>query len=245
MPAGKGDIVANKRFVKPKPIALACTLLMLCVLLALGGWQVKRLAWKESLIAEIAAQQSAPTVDFAALQQPWDSHTHKNVFLDGRFLPLDDIAIGPRTSDGQVGYHLFTPFVLDDARIVFINRGWSKDRNAGTPVGKVKIKGVVRLPEKPDFAPDNNAQEDDWYWPDLLAMAKKRDIEVQTDVFVQLTESVDAASVPKPVAVTAASLPNNHLSYAIFWFGMAGVLLGVFFIYHYRAEKGEQPDADV
>lgn len=237
--------MAKRRFIKPKPSALICTASMLAVLLALGFWQVKRLAWKENLIAEITAQQSAPAFDFAALQQPWADHAHINVFVEGRFLPLDDIAVGPRTDDGQAGYHLFTPFVLDDARIVFVNRGWSRDRKAGTPVGKVKIKGVVRLPEKPDFAPDNKPDANDWYWADLAAMADKIGVDAMRDVFVQLTEPVDVASVPKPVAVTAASLANNHLSYAIFWFGMAGILLGVFVLYHFRVEKEEVPDAGV
>src|ERR1700691_5430258 len=44
----------------------AATLIGLAVLLGLGVWQLKRLAWKEALIAAVEARALAPPIDIPA-----------------------------------------------------------------------------------------------------------------------------------------------------------------------------------
>jgi surfeit locus 1 family protein len=54
---------------------------------------------------------------------------------------------------------------------------------------------------------------------------------------------VDADRTPNPGGfpiggVTIVDLPNNHLQYALTWFGLALTLIGVFAAYVWQARKG-------
>ena len=47
---------------------IVLVLVALAILLALGTWQMERLAWKEGLLASIAERRAAPPVDLAAIE---------------------------------------------------------------------------------------------------------------------------------------------------------------------------------
>src|SRR5690606_30524370 len=68
--------------------ALLAALLVLGCLLALGTWQVQRLAWKEALIAQIDSRLGMEPVDVAnilALQQAGEDIEYRPVRISGRF----------------------------------------------------------------------------------------------------------------------------------------------------------------
>jgi surfeit locus 1 family protein len=85
----------------------------------------------------------------------------------------------------------------------------------------------VQLPERQYFTPDNAPAQNAWYWADIPAMAAAAGFQGVPDMLVVLPPSGDVASYPLGVAV-AANIPNNHLQYAVFWFGMGFVLLAVY-----------------
>ena len=53
----------DRRRFRLRPWPTVMTLVGIAVLLALGTWQVRRLAWKEALIADIDRQITAPVVE--------------------------------------------------------------------------------------------------------------------------------------------------------------------------------------
>ena len=211
------------------------------VLMGLGTWQVQRLIWKEELIASIdmrveAAPQSLAEIE--ARQAATADVDYWPVHVAGTFHHEGERHFFA-THKGQTGYFIYTPFELDDGRLVFVNRGFVpfdlKDaarRSDGQVTGRQEISGLARdrLDEKPNFfMPDNDPAKNIFYWKDLDVMAQSSGVGAQDDY---LPFFIDAGNSPNPGglpvgAVTLIEMPNSHLQYAITWYGLAAALAGV------------------
>lgn len=215
------------------------------VLLCLGTWQVKRLQWKEALLSTIQARlQAEPaTLDqIVALKAAGQDIEYRPVRLTGSFRHQNEQFFFA-TLNGRTGYFVYTPFALEEGGLVFVNRGFvdvdARDpasRPEGQVRGPLTIVGLARdrLSGKPSWAvPDNDPAANIFYWKDLDAMAANAGIEPSVaglrDVFVDADASANPGGQPVG-AVTRIDLPNNHLQYAITWYGLALALLGVCFV---------------
>ena len=216
----------------------------IAVLLALGTWQVQRLQWKEALVATIAQRIDAAPLPLAAIEEKAAEGAALDywpVAAKGRFLHEGERHF-LATHQGKSGFFVYTPMLLDDARIVFVNRGFVpydlKDaarRPAGLVEGEVAVTGLARdrLSEKPSsLVPDNDPAKNVFYWKDLDAMAASAGLPAGADV---LPFFIDANDAPNPGGwpaggVTIVELPNNHLQYAVTWYGLAAALAGVMLV---------------
>lgn len=225
------------RKFQPKAGATVVTLLALGVLVALGVWQLQRLEWKTALIAQIEKQAAlAPVPLPEKIDNPQDWQ-YRNVTMAGSFMHDKSFLVKPRTQDGKNGYHLIVPFKRASGGVVFVNRGWVSDETlpkVKKKKGIVKVEGVALLPEKSAF-PDNAPEKNDWYWADVKAMAENAKIENAYPLLVQVTR-MKAGEVPSGASAVQA-IKNDHRYYAFFWFCMAGILLAVWFIYHWQEKK--------
>ena len=218
---------AAKRWRAALIVIAACT-----VLCALGVWQLQRLAWKEQLIATLQERLSVPVVSLSRLPLPLSAQEWQRVSVNGRFDHAGQVLVGPRTREGRAGAHVFTPLRLDDGRILMINRGFVPMQGArldaalSAPISRVTLSGVVRLPARARFTPDNDPARAQWYWPDLAAMHTGGGL--IADIYVQQSQSA-TGEWPQAVSVTP-DLPNNHAQYAAFWFAMAALALIVFLL---------------
>jgi surfeit locus 1 family protein len=219
---------------------LAAIGIALVILLSLGTWQLNRLQWKEHLLAEIAERRHAPPVDIAAIEARAASGQDVDyvpVTLTGTFDHTREQYFFA-TDDGAVGYFVYTPLVLADGRAVMLNRGFVPDplkdpakRAEGQVEGQVTITGLARdrLTEKPSWlVPENEPAKQLYFWKDLDAMAANAGVAKDR----LLPFFVDADATPNPGGwpkggVTQFDLPNNHLSYAFTWYGLAAVLVVV------------------
>lgn len=213
-------------------------LLVFLALIGLGTWQVERLQWKEGLLAEIEARSHAPGASLGEIEALWrDSQDvdYRTVTLSGRLLN-DKERHFFTTYKGTSGYNVYTPLALEDGRTIFVNRGFvpydRKDpatRPAGQVAGPVTITGLARnpLPGKPSsLLPDNDAASNIYYWKDLAGMAAQSGIAADRvlSFFVDANEAPNPGGLPVG-GVTIIDLPNNHLQYAVTWYGLAATLL--------------------
>ncbi len=219
--------------------ALFFCLLGIAILFSLGTWQVERLFWKQGLMAEIDSRIHAEPIDLAALEQRFaagEPIQYTPVRVTGRFLN-DAERYFLSTFKGEAGWNVYTPLVTASGDLVFVNRGFVpydlRDpalRSAGQPVGEVTVTGLARMPpaEKPGyFTPDNEPAKDTFFWQDLPAMATGVDLAEGGRL---LPFFVDAgpgrAEGGWPVGgTTVVSLPNDHLQYAITWYGIGLALV--------------------
>jgi len=225
----------------PTLIALA----MLAGLIALGVWQIKRLHWKENLIATMQARMQEPAVDVGLSVIPdedvpnMDYHPGRasGLFQNDRALYLNATSIGT----GEGGYDLLVPLALEDGRFLLVNRGWipyasqEQENNIYKPAGPVRLTGILRLPPaaKPLGRPANNAAKNEWYWVDLPAMASAAGVKEFLPYMLEAADAPHDGAWPVG-GQSRMDLPNHHLQYAISWFWLAFVLPFIYFASNWR-----------
>ena len=220
------------------------------VLLSLGTWQVERLAWKNDLVARMEARLAAPAVALPPSSE-WprlvaSDYEYTRVSARGVF-EHEAEALIYRTSGKvagamvQPGYWVMTPLRLADGARILVNRGFigldSKDRAsraAGRGEGEVSITGLLRAPEpRGTFTPPDNPGKAEWFTRDPLAIAAA--LRLERAAPFSIDEVAHAAPPGEPAGgATIVDIPNNHLSYALTWFGLAATLLGVFVAFVWR-----------
>jgi len=184
------------------------------ILLALGIWQVQRLAWKNEVIALIDARMAGTAGALPAAPTEADNE-YARVHLSGT---IEAGELHALTSRGGLGYRVVAPLVLDDGRRVLLDRGFVADtaKDAPRPIGRVEVEGTLHWPDETDrFTPDPNLERNIWFARDVAAMAAALDTE---PVLVVASALSLPGTSPMPVV---AAIPNNHLGYAVTWFGMA------------------------
>ncbi|MFB2550891.1 SURF1 family protein [Ensifer soli] len=219
---------------------LAVVAVAFCILAGLGTWQVQRLAWKESLIAMMAERRAAPPqtlTEIEAIATGGGDVDYRPIRVAGRFDHARERHFFA-TYEGATGYYVYTPLTVDEGRVLFVNRGFvpfeRKDaatRGEGQAEGAVTVTGLARarLSEKPSsFVPENDEAKNIFYWKDLDAMARTAGLAPDR----VLPFFVDADATPNPGGlpvggVTQFDLPNNHLQYAVTWYGLALALVAV------------------
>ena len=232
--------------------AAPLVLLALAILLGLGTWQVKRLYWKEALLADIEERRSASPatiVDIEAMAKGGGDIEYRKVSLSGTFDHARERHFFA-THHGQTGYYIYTPLMLADGRILFVNRGFvpfemkePAKRPDGQVSGTVAITGLARAPlvAKPSsLLPDNDIAKNIFYWKDLAAMASSADIPPDRLIhfFVDADNAANPGGWPQG-GVTLIDLPNNHLQYAITWYGLAVALVIVAGFAYFRNGKAQ------
>ncbi|WP_245409794.1 SURF1 family protein [Pararhizobium haloflavum] len=224
---------------RPGPIFVVAVLTVLAMLIALGTWQVQRLAWKEALLERIAERIAAPPLSLAQAEAQWAQQgeiEYVPVEVSGRF-DHDGEQHFLATHQGQSGWYVYTPLELRDGRALIVNRGFipydrkePATREWEEPEGIVSFTALARDPlaEKPSWiVPDNAPADNLWYWKDFAAMREAMGLAADATVpfFVDIRSYGADSGIRVPVpGVTQVDLPNNHLQYAVTWYGLAAAL---------------------
>ena len=209
-------------------------LLVFAALLALGAWQVHRLGWKLELIAAVDARVHAPASP-APPPSTWPRITavadaYRHVEARGAFL-TGETAVQAVTERGG-GFWVLAPLRTDAGFTVLVNRGFvPSDRRdpasrAPPPAGEVTVVGLLRLSEPEGaFLRSNDPAADRWYSRDVVAIAAARHLGPVAPYFIDAEALPGAADAPVG-GLTVIAFPNNHLVYALTWFGLAAMLAG-------------------
>ncbi len=218
-------------------IVIAATLGFV-LLVGLGVWQLQRLAWKEALIAERDTRLAAAPVTLDRALQDFDadrSVEFLKVEAAGTFQHKGE-AFLLTTKDGMPGFEVVTPLVSSDGIVVLVDRGFVPEtmknpakRPESQPQGEVKVSGILRrhVGDRGPFTPDNDPDDNIWYWWDIPAMLAYAHVAPDGRVapfVLHVQPGGGGESLPAPVAVDA-SLTNNHLQYALTWFALAALLI--------------------
>ena len=214
------------------------------VMIGLCVWQVQRLYWKEGLIAERESRVAAAPSALPAVGVDPDSMEYRRVHLEGTYQHDKEMFLGARSMNGNVGYHILTPFALSAGGSVLVDRGWvpverkMPDRRAeGQVAGVQPLDGVVRVAHgKVWMQPDNEPQNNMWFFFDLPAMASASGVDFRTDLYVEAAAGQNPGLYPVG-GQTRIELPNDHLQYAITWGLLAATLAVIYVLYHLKLER--------
>ncbi len=223
-------------------------LLAFVVLVGLGTWQLQRKAWKEGLIATLTERLAAPPEALPAanawprLDQATDEYRRVKftaVFDHSREALVFAAATAFRPDVSGPGYWVFTPAHLDDGSVVMVNRGFVPDgrkdpktRPGGEISGSIDIFGAMRWPDARHwFTPNDDPAHNLWFARDPAGIATAKGIGGElhslAPFYVEQELPAPPGGLPQPGRLVV-SFPDNHLQYALTWFGLAAVLAGVF-----------------
>lgn len=195
------------------------------VLIGLGLWQVQRLAWKEDFLARIETRISGPAVPLPLSVDPVRDQ-YLPVLVQGT-LTGDELRVLASLKQTGAGYRVIAVLMTDTGRRILVDRGFLPEdaRAAVAPKGPVRINGNLHWPDEVDrFTPAPDAKTGLWFARDVPAMAKALATEPVL-VVTWAAEPMQADLIALPVDTTR--IPNDHLTYAITWFSLAGVWLGM------------------
>ena len=204
------------------------------ILLSLGIWQLQRLAWKHEVLRAIESKILAPAVEIPQTVLP-DAHSLLPVRAEGRYKG-DTVRVLVSQKIYGAGYRLITAFELVDGRTIMLDRGFTSVRleMPSTPEGRGQVIGNLQWPQEIDsFTPENDLAANIWFARDVARLADHLKAE---PVLLVLRDSSFETEVATPLPKMTANIPNDHMNYAITWFSLALIWLGMsgYFLYRSR-----------
>jgi surfeit locus 1 family protein len=226
------------------PVLLASAL-GLAILLSLGVWQVQRLAWKQNLIAQLEKSANAsPATLTAALDATGKGEDldYLRVEASGAFTGAPQFML--TSFQGKPGWAVIAPLQTSAEQLLLVDIGLIPEearKGFSLPKGEVKVVGqILRHGARQGmFDPENDETAATWYWWDVPAMAaaaSSSSAGVAAPFILHLEPAAALATGPQPQKL-AANLRNNHLGYAITWFGLAAALLVITVVFVRRAKQ--------
>jgi surfeit locus 1 family protein len=213
-------------------VALGLGLLGTGILGSLGVWQVKRLAEKQALLAEIQAMIDAPPVALPALVDPGRDR-FLPVTVAGRLTGESARVLAAEKGPGA-GVHLIA--VMDTgARRVLVDLGFLAEGQVFVPEGAWEIAGNLHWPRDADgYTPPPDLARGLWFSRAVAPLAQH----LRTDpVLVVARSALPEGPAPRPVG--PEGIRNDHLSYAVTWFLLAATWAGMTAYLMWRIRRGE------
>ncbi len=219
----------------------------LVVLLALGFWQLERMQWKNELIGQRQAGLAAAPAELPTAAVDAGTLNFSRVHLSGRFLHDRELYVLNRNLKGVAGVHVITPFQrtgAEDGAVVLVNRGWVPNgrrapasRPMGQIEGEIRVSGIVRTgtPGRGWLTPADDPAKGVWYAADAPAMAAA--LGLQAPNFIIEISNMDVPGSLPLGGQTRTELANNHLSYALTWFALAGALAVIYLLFALRLRR--------
>ncbi len=224
-------------------------LISFIILVTLGTWQLDRKEQKEQLFEKIK-RVNLVVEDFENIvinENNLNDWIYKKVSFKGNYRYEKELYVfthlsDPRGDYGGAGYWIFNLFVSSKGNLIIINRGFVpqdminefKSKDSSEPVNNSQI-GYIRSFEKRNiFTPDTD------FNGKILYSILKEDIKKIFDIngiepyFVDLISSNQL--IPQSNE-TRLKFPDNHLSYAITWYGLATSLLFIYFYARIKRRK--------
>jgi surfeit locus 1 family protein len=214
----------------------------LAVLIALGIWQLGRKAWKEALIDTLTHRLAMAPIElpgpaeWSRLEAP--EAEFRRVKLSGEFMHEREALVYARgsalRSDASTpGYWVFTP-LAHERSVILVNRGFVPDgrqdprtRTEGQVTSPVTVVGALRWPEQRGvLTPRDDPGRNLWFVRDPAAIAAGKGLSAVAPFYIEQEAPVPPGGLPHPSAL-AVRLRNDHLQYALTWFGLAAVLVVV------------------
>jgi surfeit locus 1 family protein len=210
------------------------------VFVALGTWQLQRRVEKLALIETLDRRLSAVPTALPA-RRLWPQldraeDEYRRVRFSAAFVPAADALVyaGPSPFPSDMpgaGYWVFALARTMSGDLLVVNRGYvpegEKDAKASAAnerAANVEVTGVMRWPQaRSYFAPADDPLRNLWFLRDHLAIARAKGWGEVAPFYVELEEP-PAGGLPRP-APLRPNIRNEHLQYAITWYGLAAVMI--------------------
>ena len=193
----------------------------------MGTWQVYRLYLKNNLISDLQNNLKTSSINFNVdIDKEYTKVLFKKKDLNTKIFLY-------HLNKGEIGFKVIVPYEINSSLLVLVDKGWiRKDKInliKNTLFNDDIIEGYTRkIREKNLFTPNNNIKEDFLYSVEIDNLKKSLNKNIYPLLIIQ-TSKTNKDIIPNDYEVR---LPNNHLQYAITWYGLA--LFTIIFFLYYR-----------
>ena len=201
-------------------------ILFIFAVLLLGTWQVFRLNLKNNLISTLENNLKKNSIIFnEGIDKEYTKVLLKKKDLKSKIFLY-------HLNKGEIGFKVIVPYEVNSSLVVLVDKGWIRkdkiDLIKNTLLNEDVIEGYTKkIGEKNLFTPNNNIKEDFLYSVQTDSLKKSLNKNIYPLLIIQ-TSKTNKDIVPNDYAIR---LPNNHLQYAITWYGLALVTI-IFFLYY-------------
>lgn len=209
-------------------------LVMLVVLLGLGTWQVERLHWKQGILAQLDQAERQPPQPLGPDPRPWTK-----VAVSGELRNNLSALYGADVRDTRtgptLGGDLIVPLIRPGQPPILIDRGWvpgARGHQLDQPTGPITVIGYVHPADSAGlFSATDDVVGREFFTLDPAAIGRALGLAQVAPFTIVALGPMPAAGSSETWPIPAQHLPqppNNHLSYAITWYGLAAALVVVF-----------------
>jgi len=201
-------------------------ILFIFAVLLLGTWQVFRLNLKNNLISTLENNLKKNSIIFnEGIDKEYTKVLLKKKDLKSKIFLY-------HLNKGEIGFKVIVPYQVNSSLVVLVDKGWIRkdkiDLIKNTLLNEDVIEGYTKkIREKNLFTPNNNIKEDFLYSVQTDSLKKSLNKNIYPLLIIQ-TSKTNKDIVPNDYVIR---LPNNHLQYAITWYGLALVTI-IFFLYY-------------
>ncbi len=217
------------------------------VLISLGTWQVKRLIWKNNIISNYIEKFEKNKILYDKTFKYDRTQEFRRVLIKGKFLNNKETLIIGKTFEGNAGFHIVTPILTNENKVVLINRGWiseklklKKSRPFTIIEEEVTVDGIIRKPQiRGYFVPENDKKGNFWFTIKPIEIKEARKLnkyDFEENFFVDSIRNKKIKTLPI-AALGKPNFRNQHLSYAITWYSLALTLVIIYFIFHIKEKR--------
>ena len=230
-----------------------------------GLWQLRRLDQRRAYNASVEQNMARPVTPIQDVLGPDATFAdaskalNRRVTVTGRYLIDDEIIISGQANNSVPGVWAVSPLLLDDGRVVLVNRGWVPSTgtitkpvaDARPPSGRVEVTGLISETQIAiaGESPERSAAHLSSFLRIDLARIQKQFSRKLVPAFVQRTTQRPADSGKiVPAALPVPELDDGpHLNYAMQWFGftlmtLIGYPILLASMARDRERKGNTPD---
>jgi surfeit locus 1 family protein len=231
---------ANRRFAP----ALHWTLLALLgigMFISLGRWQLGRAEEKRILFEGFAAgtAEAVPLPDdYGPLER------YRRVTARGRYDSSRQFLLDNMTHEGVAGFHVLTPLVQYDLRVVLVDRGFVPLSGSRTDLPDLSVGDAERaVTGRADSLPRaavSLAAPPATGWPRWVSFPEMSEIAVTLDA--RLYPQVVLLDADQPDGYLRnwrppGMAPDQHIGYAVQWFGLAATVLVTWIVLSFRTRE--------
>ena len=232
--------LAHRRFAP----ALHWTLLAalgVALFVSLGRWQLHRAEEKRVLFAGFAAGSAAAVMlpeNFRPIER------YRRVTASGRYDSSRQFLLDNMTRDGVPGFHVLTPLLRYDSRVVLVDRGFVPLTGSRSDLPDLRVgEGERTVTGRADHLPQaavTLAAAPATGWPRLVSFPRMPEV----------AEALSAQVYPQVVLLDAdqpdgylrdwrppGMAPDRHVAYAVQWFGLAATVLVTWVVLSFKARE--------
>jgi surfeit locus 1 family protein len=173
----------------------------------LGTWQVYRLYLKNNLISDLEKNLKTSSINFNVdIDKEYTKILFKKKDLNTKIFLY-------HLNKGEIGFKVIVPYEINSSLLVLVDKGWIR-------------KDKINLIKNTLF--NDDIKEDFLYSVEIDNLKKSLNKNIYPLLIIQ-TSKTNKDIIPNDYEVR---LPNNHLQYAITWYGLA--LFTIIFFLYYR-----------